>query len=143
MSATVDAFFESYRAAYESGDASAISAHFAFPLHVTSDSGDHAGGEIVLALIASHDEWVVQIQRLLAAYTTVGVGSARIAGLATHTLSPRLVQAVLRWELDNAHGDELYSFDAAYTLAQIHGSLRITARAHNERPNLQALLARQ
>jgi hypothetical protein len=143
MSAAVDAFFESYRAAYERGDASAISGYFAFPLHVTSDSRDDedAEGEIVLTHVASRDDWVLQIHRLLAAYTMVGVASARIAELATHKVSPRLFQAVLHWELHDAHGDQLYRFDTAYTLAEIDGSLRITALAHNERPKLQALLA--
>ncbi|HEX6339052.1 MAG TPA: hypothetical protein VFZ85_19010 [Jiangellaceae bacterium] len=145
MSAAVDAFFESYRAEYERGDASAISAHFAFPLHVTSDPGEdgNAEVEVVLAHVASRDEWVSQINRLLAAYTKIGVGSARIAEQATHKLSPRLFQAVLRWELHDAHGDLLYHFDAAYTLAAIDGSLRITALAHNEQPKLLALLAHQ
>ena len=88
--------------------------HFAFPLHVTSDSGDgDAEGENVLAHVASRDKWVLQIHRLLAAYTKVGVASARIAELVTHELSPRLFQAVLRWELHNAHGDQLYRFSRA------------------------------
>lgn len=145
MSAAVDAFFESYRAEYEGGDAAAISAYFAFPLHVTSDSSDdgEAAGEVVLTHVASRAEWEQQIARLLAAYTKVGVGSARIAALETHPLSPRLFQAVLRWVLHNAQGDELYRFDASYTLARVDGALRITALAHNERPRLQALLALQ
>lgn len=143
MSGAVDAFFESYRAEYEGGDAAAISAYFAFPLHVTSDSSDDgdAAGEIVLNHVASRAEWEQQIARLLAAYTRVGVSSARIVTLETHALSPRLFQAVLRWELHNDHGAELYRFDASYTLARVDGALRITALAHNERPQLQALLS--
>jgi hypothetical protein len=37
----------------------------------------------------------------------------------------------------------LYTFEAAYTLAQIDGALRITALAHNELPRLQECLAQQ
>jgi hypothetical protein len=144
VSVAVDAFFESYRAEYERGDASAISAHFAFPLHVTSDAGEAADakGGIVVTHVGSRDEWVGQVDRLLAAYRSVGVASAQVVELSTFELTPQLFEAVLRWELQDAIGKQVYRFDAAYTLAQIDGALRITALAHNERPQLQALLAR-
>ena len=145
MPAPVDAFFDSYRAVYERADPSAITDHFAFPLHVTSDTGEYRGarGAIALTLVAARDEWMSQINRLLTAYAKVGVASARITELATFELSPRLFQAVVRWELQNADGDQVYRFDAAYTVAEIDGVFRITALAHNERPQLQALLAFQ
>jgi hypothetical protein len=145
MSGAVEEFFESYRLEYESADASAITSYFAFPLHVVSDTGDdrNAMGEIVVMQVPSRDEWTSQIDRLLAAYTKIGVATARIVESATFEFSPRLFQAVQRWELQDSHGDQVYRFDAAYTLAQIDGALRITALAHNERPRLQALLARR
>jgi len=145
VSAAVDAFFDSYRAEYERGDASAITAHFAFPLHVTSDVGEVAGdakGQIVLTHVASREEWMGQIDRLLAAYSRIGVASAQVVELATSELTRQLFQAVARWELQDANGDRMYRFVAAYTLARIDGGLRITALAHNERPQLQSLLAR-
>lgn len=95
-----------------------------------------------MTLVASQDEWVRQIDRLLATYAKVGVASALVVGLTTSELTPRLFQAVVQWELRDARGDLLYGFDAAYTLVEIDGALRITALAHNERPRLQALLAR-
>jgi hypothetical protein len=145
MSGAVEEFFEAYRPEYERADASAITSYFAFPLQVASDTGasGDAMGEIVVMHVASRDEWTSQIDRLLAAYTALGVASARVVESAMFELSPRLFQAVLRWELQDSHGDQVYRFDAAYTLARIDGALRITALAHNERPRLQALLARR
>jgi len=145
MSGAVEEFFESYRLEYERADASAITSYFAFPLQVVSDTGDYrdAMGEIVVMHVPSPDEWTSQIDRLLAAYAKLGIAAARVVESETFELSPRLFQAVLRWELQDSHGDQVYRFDAAYTLARIDGALRITALAHNERPRLQALLARR
>ncbi len=133
----VSAFFESYRTAFERFDAPAVAGHFAFPSHVTSDTG-----EIVLSSIASSEEWSGKIERLLGMYRAIGVSSARVLDLAETRLSPRLSQVTVHWELHDGAGQLLYDFEAAYTLVEIDGALRIAAIAHNEIPRYRACLER-
>ncbi len=134
---SVTEFFESYRAAFERSDSAAIADLFAYPCHIASDQG-----EIDLISVATRQEWIGQIERLLGGYRTIGVASARILELTTSELSPRLVQAILHWGLHDKAGGILYDFRAIYTLAAIDGALRITAIAHNEIPQLRAYLAK-
>jgi hypothetical protein len=135
--ADVAAFFESYRAAFERYDSGAIADLFGYPAHVTSD-----GGEVGLLGIATREDWVPQLDRLLRLYRSLGVHSARVIEASASTLSDRLVQATVRWALDDAGSRCLYSFEATYTLARIGGALRITAIAHDELPRYQEALAR-
>lgn len=133
----VNAFFESYRAAFERLDAPAIADHFAYPSHITSDTG-----EIVLNPIPAKQDWIGEIEQLLGMYGAIGFGSARVVNLALTEISPRLVQAVVHWELRDGEGGSLYDFQAMYTLAEIDGALRISAIAHNEIPRYRECLAR-
>jgi hypothetical protein len=134
----VEAFFQSYRTAFERSDARAITDLFAYPSHVTSDTG-----EIGLLPIVAEDQWIGQIEGLLGMYSRIGVASALVLELGVTPLSPRLYQASVHWAIHDAAGDMLYRFEATYTLAEIDGALRITALAHNEVPQLRACLARQ
>ncbi len=136
-SPSVTAFFESYRLAFERLDAPAIAEHFAYPSHITSDTG-----QIVLIPIAAQPEWTAQIAHLLDMYRAIGFRSARILNLAPTALSPRLVQARVHWALDDGGGCPLYDFQALYTLATISDTLRITAISHNELVRYRAYVAR-
>lgn len=138
LPADVARFFESYRTAFERFDAAAIADLFGYPTHVTSD-----GEEVGVLCIATRQEWIRQLDRLLAMYRELGVQSARLVGASVSTLSDRLVQATVRWALDDATGRLLYSFDATYTLGTVGGALRITAIAHNELPRYREALARR
>jgi hypothetical protein len=133
----VHTFFESYRVAFERQDAPAIAEHFAYPSHLTSDAR-----EIDLMAVAAKPDWIGQVERLLAMYRAIGVGSAHVLELASTELSPRLVQAVVHWALHDVSGGRLYDFQAMYTLAMIDDALRITAIAHNEIPRYRECLAR-
>jgi hypothetical protein len=75
-------------------------------------------------------------------YRAIDVGSVEAIGLATDALSPRLVQARLRWSLRDKSAQPLYEFDAMYTLARHTEIFRITAVAHNEMPQYRSCLAR-
>ncbi len=123
---SVDAFFESYRTAFERLDAPAIADHFAYPSHITGEAG-----EIVLVSVPGRQEWIGKIEQLLAGYRAIGFGSARVLDLAPTELSPRLVQAMVHWALYDGAGRMLYDFQAAYTLVKIDDMLRISAIAHN------------
>ena len=138
--ASVSVFLASYRAAFERLDAPAVTDHFAFPCHMTSDPGEP--GEVAPVCVARREDWIGQIERLVATYRRLRVRSARVRGLATAELSPRLVQTTVHWELRDGAGATLYDFDATYTLASGGGALRITALAHNEIPRLRKCLAR-
>ncbi len=133
----VNAFMESYRAAFERLDAPAIADHFAYPSHITSDTG-----EIVLIPVAAKYDWIGKLEQLLGMYRAIGVTSARVLDLAATELSPRLFLAILHWELYDGSGRSLYDFEATYTLAEIDGILRIAAISHNEIPRYRACIAR-
>ena len=127
ITADVRAFFTSYCTAFIRQDAPAIAKHFADSVHVASDTGAD-----VSVHVANPVEWRKTIDRILAMYRAIDVGSLEATGLATDALSPRLVQARLRWALSDQAARPLYEFDAMYTLARHTETFRITAIAHNE-----------
>ncbi len=124
---SVRTFFESYRTVFERLDPPAIADHFTFPLHLTGDAE-----EINPLVIPTRQRWIEQVEQLLDMYGRIGFASARILDLTTVELSPRLILAVVNWGLHDAAGRALYEFQAAYTLAEVKGELRIAAIAHNE-----------
>ncbi len=137
IQASVSAFFDSYRTAFERQDAAAIADHFAYPGLVASDTG-----EIVLVPVTNRQEWIGRVEQLLGMYRVIGFGSARILALALIEISPRLVTAQIHWALHTAAGERLYDFEAIYTVAQTAGAFHIAAIAHNELPQYQTCLAR-
>lgn len=137
LQTSISAFFDSYRAAFERQDAAAIADHFTYPGFVTSDAG-----EITLVPIASREEWIGRLERLLGMYRAIEVGTARVLDLTLTEISPNLVQAHIHWALHTAAGEQLYDFVAIYTVAQTGGAFHITAIAHNELPQYQACFAR-
>ena len=137
ITADVRAFFTSYCTAFIRQDAPAIAKQFADLVHVSSDEGRE-----VTVTIATAEEWRNTIDRLLEMYRAIDVGSVEAIGLATDALSPRLVQARLRWALYDKAKQPLYEFDAMYTLARHTEKFRITAIAHNEIIQYRDCLAR-
>jgi hypothetical protein len=137
ITADVRAFFTSYCTAFIRQDAPAIAKNFADLVQVTSDVGDDVNVEVATAA-----EWRKTIDRLLDMYRAIDVGSLEATGLATDALSPRLVQARLRWALSDRSARPLYEFDAMYTLARHTEKFRIIAIAHNEIPEYRRCLAR-
>jgi hypothetical protein len=137
ITADVRAFFTSYCTAFIRQDAPAIAKQFADLVHVSSDEGRE-----VTVTIATAGEWRNTIDRLLEMYRAIDVGSVEAIGLATDALSPRLVQARLRWALYDKAKQPLYEFDAMYTLARHTEKFRITAIAHNEIIQYRDCLAR-
>lgn len=125
---SVTAFFGSYRTAFERLDAPAIAGHFAYPSQITSDGG----GPIIVTSIVNKQDWTRQIEQLLGMYRKIGFSSGKILDMATTMISERLVQVFVHWILLDRSGRSLYDFEAAYTLANMNGNLRITAISHNE-----------
>ncbi len=131
-------FLDAYRAAFGAFDVPSIANLFSYPSQVTSDAR-----QMVVTPVLTREAWVPQIERLVEAYRRIGVRSAEVLELTSIELTPRLVQAAVRWRLIDADGGRLYDFDAAYTLADLGEGMRITAIAHNETPRLRALIERQ
>jgi hypothetical protein len=138
ITADVRAFFTSYCTAFIRQDAPAIAKHFADSVHVASDTGAD-----VSVRVANPVEWRKTIDRILAMYRAIDVGSLEATALATDALSPRLVQARLRWALSDRAARPLYEFDAMYTLARHTETFRITAMADNEIPEYRRCLERK
>jgi hypothetical protein len=137
ITADVRAFFTAYCTAYIRQDAPAIVKHFANLVHVSNDDG-----RLVSVVVQTADEWRSTIDQLLEMYRAIDVGSVEAIGLATDALSPRLVQARLRWALYDRSKRPLYEFDAMYTLARHTEKFRITAIAHNETTQYKDCLKR-
>lgn len=125
----VRSFFESYRSAFEALGPPKIADHFIYPCSITGDSA-----EVAPQSIASRADWILQLDQLVAGYKAIGFSSARILELSAIKLSPRLIQAAVRWQLVNAAQQAIYDFQAVYTLVQRNGQFRIAAIAHNETP---------
>src|SRR5262249_5640431 len=83
----VDRFLRSYRTAFSRLEAAQIAAHFAFPLLVASDAG-----ELALTAVPTLADWLPQVERLAAAYGTIGMRSARQEETSVQPVSPRLLQ---------------------------------------------------
>ena len=60
--------------------------------------------------------------------------------LAVTALTPPVASARVQWELCRDDGRAIYAFGGIYTLAQIGGSWRIAAIAHDELAKLRAAL---
>jgi hypothetical protein len=127
VDADIQAFFDSYRNAFERRDVAAIADHFRFPLHVSGDAGD-----VTVVSIPSIDAWIPQLERLLAAYKQLDVKTAQMLEVRITRFSPRLAQAAVHWALESSTAKPIYEFDATYTLAGTGASQKITAIAHNE-----------
>jgi hypothetical protein len=138
ITADVRAFFTTYVTAYIRQDVPAICKHFADLVHISGDNGDR-----VTVHVETNAEMSKTMGHLMEMYRAINFGSAEVLALGTDEMSPRLVQARLRWLLRDKAGKPLYEFDAMYTLARHTELFRITALAHNEIPEYRRYLARQ
>jgi ribosomal protein S17 len=134
---TIQAFLDSYQRAFEAFDPLAIVEQFCYPCQITSDAG-----EVTVTVVPTREAWIPQIERLVSTYRAIGVHAAVQVELRSVELTPRLAQATVRWRLVDARGQQLYEFDASYTLADLGQGFRISGIAHNEVPQLNALLER-
>ena len=132
------AFFQSYVGAFEAFDARAIAGHFAFPCHMTSETG----GEPDLRVIPDEEGWRADVEGLVGFYRSAGVATARMLSASSTPLADGVEQAAIHWMLEDAGGGDVYDFHALYTLVARAGALRIAALAHDELPRVQALLGR-
>lgn len=126
----VAAFFATYGSAFERYDVGAIADQYAYPAHLTNDTG-----RVILIAATTRDEWMKLIDQLLESYRRLGVRSARVTALDVAELSPRLARATVTWALHDAADALIFDFDTTYLLGRFDEGLRITSVAvHNEVP---------
>jgi hypothetical protein len=133
----VRALIESYLTAFERFDAAAIADHFVYPSHITSDAE-----EIALLPLATKQDCVGAVEKVLAMHRQLGAPSGRIHDFSIAEFSPRLARASLRMEVLDSAARTLYDFAGSYTVARVQGAWRIVAIAHNQIPRLLECLAR-
>ena len=138
VDADIQAFFDSYRNAFERREPAAIADHFRFPLHVTGDAG-----EVTAVSIPSVEAWIPQLERLLTVYKQLDVKTAQMVEVRITRFSPRLAQAAVHWALESSTAKTIYEFDATYTLAGTGASQKITAIAHNEQLRAKEMLQKR
>jgi hypothetical protein len=131
----IQEFLDAYGNAFRAFDASAVAALFTYPCQITSDAGERP-----VTTVADRGAWVRQLERLLDAYREIGVRAAEILDAQVAELSPRLVQATVRWRLLDEAGARIYDFDASYTLLDFGQGMQVAAIAHNETARLRAAL---
>jgi hypothetical protein len=134
-----EAFIEQYRVVFERFSAPEIATQFAFPLHVTGETG--AGVSITVA--ASAEQWTPVLDGLLAGYRALGVTRSEVRSLEVTALGPSLAQARVHWALLDGKGQPIYDFHSVYTLGRLDDRLRVVAIAHDELPKLRGALARR
>lgn len=131
MSVPVIAFLDAYRTAFSSLDVDAVLELFIYPCHVTG-----AGEPPTLRHVPSADAWRPAVERIIAIYRRLGVGSARVDRLETAELAPNVATATVRWRLHATDGAPLHAFTVTFTLVLADGRARVAALAHDERPRL-------
>ena len=122
---------EEYRNAFRRGDLNALMNCFGFPLQVASVTGDE-----VSVTVAGSEDWPGVLQGVLDLYRRLEVAEAVM--LAVEISQPLDPVAIIRvhWQLERVDGTSVYDFTAVYTLAQVAGSLKIIAIAHDERSRM-------
>jgi len=134
--AGVQAFLESYGAAFARYDAEAAADYYLLPALVASDAEP-----VALLLMATREICRAGIERVLGWHRKLGVASSRTLGFQVTELSPHLVTLDLYCQLCDASGKGLYDYRGLYTLVAQDGAWRIAAIAHNQIPRLLKRLA--
>src|SRR5215216_2769848 len=92
-------FFASYREAFRGSDVKAVLGHFAERVHVASDTGDGVHVESF-----THKEFQEIVEQLVTEYRALDVDQIELRDLEIHSVSPRLSQARIQWELRDSGG---------------------------------------
>ena len=130
------AFLEAYASDFQRQDKDAVAARYAYPAHVVT----HDGG-VALVAAPSREAWLAVIERILKMYAAMGVRRAAMIDLSVVTVSPRIAQARLTWDLHGEGDKPLYRFEAIYTLALVDDGLKIVqVISENEQPKFMGVM---
>lgn len=135
----VEEFFRAYGAAFAAADVAGISALFAYPAHVVSDTGE----QVSRVGIPSAEAFAAPLEQVLDMYRRVGCKRIRVADLDVEQLSPALRRAAVRWALHGLADLPLYEFTTSYVLARLDGRWRaLSAVSHDEMKQYRRFIGR-
>jgi hypothetical protein len=134
----IEAFFASYRDAFDRYDSNSIVAHFVYPCHFVSDADP-----VALLPIASEQDCRVGVDRVLGWHRTIGVVSGEVTEFIVTELSPRLVSVSLKKDFHDDAGRRLYDFQGVYILVRRDGFWKLAAISHNQIPRLQRCVSQK
>jgi hypothetical protein len=104
-------FLDAYRAAFEAFDVPAIADLFAYPCQVTGDAGELA------VTAATREAWILEIERLVAAYRAIGVRVALMMAATDPIGGSQVILSHVCWQ--SAMG--LPSVSATVAMRSPHG----------------------
>ncbi len=126
----VEMFLKIYGAGVGRRDARFLASQYAYPAHITSDSGT-----VALVAVTSKRDCMRKLEEILFTYDRMGFESLTVLGLTVTELSPLLAHARVHWALNDVAGNLIYDFEMTYTLARFESGLLITSViVHNEIP---------
>lgn len=135
----VEEFFRAYGAAFAAADVAAITALFAYPAHVVSDTGE----QVNCVGLPDAEAFVAPLEQVLELYRRVGCKRIRVADLDVDALSPALRRATVRWALHGLADLPLYEFTTSYVLARLDGKWRaVSAVSHDELKQYRRFIGR-
>ncbi|MCB0912779.1 MAG: hypothetical protein KDB60_14295 [Propionibacteriaceae bacterium] len=129
-------FLEGYRTTFESLEAAAITAKFAFPCQVIGQADG-----VTISAATDAQQWAASIERIVAAYRVLGVASASASSVQVLSVTSGCALVLVTWDLESAGASRVYSFTACYTVVETDDGPRIAAIVHDEGPKLQQALA--
>jgi hypothetical protein len=136
---TVDDLFTAYARAFETQDAKAAAALYAYPAHVTSDMGT----EVRLLVVPSAEAFLPMLNALMEKYRRDGVKKIRALSVDATELSSRLRTVDVHWGLLGLADLPLYDFDNTYVVARFEQEWRIVSSvAPNELARYRAFIGR-
>jgi hypothetical protein len=136
---TVDDLFTAYAHAFETQDAAAAAALYAYPAHLTTDMGT----EVRLAVVPSAEAFLPMLNALMEKYRRDGVKKIRALSLDATELSSRLRTVDVHWGLLGLADLPLYDFDNTYLVARFEQHWRIVSSiAPNELARYRAFIGR-
>jgi hypothetical protein len=134
---SIKALFSAYMHAFERRDANALASFFVYPCQIIA-----AAEPVSISSLTSAAEYIAIITRFLSLYRKAGVEGGEISSCEVTALAPRVASLRVHWKIHGAERAPLYEFDAVYTVVMVDDAWRIGAIAHNELPQLQALLSK-
>jgi hypothetical protein len=135
--ANIKQLLAAYTQAFERRDAKALASFFAYPCQIIA-----AAEPVSISSLASAADYIAIITRFLSLYGKAGVEGGKISGFESTPIAPGVALLQVHWKIHDAANAPLYEFDSVYTVVMVDGAWRIGAIAHNELPQLQALLSK-
>lgn len=126
-------FLASYRRAFEAYDTEAIVGYYVFPCAIIGDAET-----IAPTIFKEAEQLRAGVDYVLSLHRQIGFAKGRPLLLEITELSPRLAGMMIREQMQDQLGKQLYDFQGFYSLARTDAGCRIVAICHNQFPRLLA-----